>query len=203
MCNSHQVLTVRSNSEAEELMDRNTAKNPDWFEPRSQNPPRSQLHDFEDLYDDFDRFKQLDARMRSYEDPNWPSDVPLAPEALARAGWFYIGREDRVQCPWCGGCVFNWVPGDSALGEHRRHFPHCEFVQEYIANSFKRSEATPPASRRKPRVTSHNWRDTEAVRAAKDLDMSDDVIERAAKVLLQRKGEFSLINHAAFQCLWF
>ena len=162
-----------------------------WVEPH--RGPKRDLFEGDNGPDwsEYEHYKNLDTRRLSYDHPDWPSDVPLAPEALARAGWFYIGREDRVQCPWCGGCVFNWVPGDSALGEHRRHFPHCEFVQEHIANALtpvKPSEAS-SKPRKKPDVTSQNWRDSEAVKAARDLELPDDVIEKAARSLLRKKGK--------------
>jgi len=48
---------------------------------------------------------------------------------LARAGFFYTGAIDRVQCAFCQGFLRNWVDGDTPEGEHRRHFPDCPFVR--------------------------------------------------------------------------
>lgn len=60
----------------------------------------------------------------------WPENSPMKPEALAAAGFYFIGPMDRVICAFCRGKVYNWVPGDSAVGEHTRLFPNCTFIQE-------------------------------------------------------------------------
>jgi hypothetical protein len=61
---------------------------------------------------------------------NWSAEIPVKPLALAQAGFYYIGPQDRVICAFCRGKVYNWVPGDSPVGEHTRLFPNCTFVQE-------------------------------------------------------------------------
>ncbi|XP_051947914.1 baculoviral IAP repeat-containing protein 7-like isoform X1 [Xyrauchen texanus] len=71
--------------------------------------------------------------MRSEEErlqtfPNWSSDAPVSPAELARAGFFYLGYSDTVQCFCCDGILRHWVDGDTPLGEHERHFPTCGFV---------------------------------------------------------------------------
>ena len=180
------VPIVRSNSQALQLMEEGKK---DWFESRSE--PRDEPLFVNDGFNHLDHYKHLNERLQSFENPDWPSGVPVTTEELARAGWFYVGRDDRVQCPWCGGCVFNWVPGDSALGEHRRHFPHCDFVKDHLANAFKplsKSPQTQPIQRQN--VTSENWRDIEAVKAARDLDLPDDVIELVVRKLLRNKSKF-------------
>jgi len=65
-------------------------------------------------------------RMSTFTD--WPSTGKVAAADLARAGFFYVGTADRVQCAFCQGCLCNWVEGDTPVGEHRRHFPECPFV---------------------------------------------------------------------------
>ena len=45
-------------------------------------------------------------RLSTYSE--WTRDrVDIAPEALARAGLFYLGLADRVKCPFCGGILRN------------------------------------------------------------------------------------------------
>lgn len=92
----------------------------------------------------------------------WPLTF-LAPSALAKAGFYYIGPGDKVACFTCGGQLSNWEPKDNAMSEHRRHFPDCRFVvdqtrdqsrftvsnvsmQTYIArvNTFKNWSVTIP-----------------------------------------------------------
>ncbi|XP_056403562.1 baculoviral IAP repeat-containing protein 7 isoform X2 [Hyla sarda] len=58
----------------------------------------------------------------------WPGSSSMSPQDLARAGFFYLGPEDRVQCFCCGGVLRRWEPGDQALNEHRKFFPSCPFV---------------------------------------------------------------------------
>ncbi|KAL0973793.1 hypothetical protein UPYG_G00211240 [Umbra pygmaea] len=59
---------------------------------------------------------------------SWPSTVPVRPRELAQAGLFYLGISDRVQCFYCGGMLGGWEAGDTAWGEHNRHFPNCFFI---------------------------------------------------------------------------
>ena len=78
----------------------------------------------------FNEYKDYEKRLESFV--NWPGSQVVNPEQLAEAGWFYTGQDDRVQCPWCRGRVYNWVRGDTALGEHKRHFPSCPFINKMI-----------------------------------------------------------------------
>ena len=77
--------------------------------------------------EDFSRFKDENARLQSFNH-QWPTDCPLNKNELAKAGLFFTGPGDRVQCPWCEGGLYNWVVGDTAFGEHAKHFPSCPFV---------------------------------------------------------------------------
>ena len=67
-----------------------------------------------------------EARLKSFH--NWPDYAHLTPRELARAGLYYTGIDDQVQCFCCGGKLKNWEPCDRAWSEHRRHFPNCFFV---------------------------------------------------------------------------
>jgi len=73
------------------------------------------------------QLREESARLQTFVG-NWPEENPLRPEDLARAGLFYKGPGDRVQCAFCKGILRSWTTGDSALGEHARHFPECPFV---------------------------------------------------------------------------
>uniref|UniRef100_A0AAY4AS48 RING-type E3 ubiquitin transferase n=1 Tax=Denticeps clupeoides TaxID=299321 RepID=A0AAY4AS48_9TELE len=66
-------------------------------------------------------------RLRTFQ--RWPSDAPVRPAELARAGFYYLGPGDTVRCFCCHGMLRCWADGDRALGEHRRHFPHCDFAR--------------------------------------------------------------------------
>ena len=82
--------------------------------PRSPPPPR---------------YKQVEARRQSFFGVDWPSHLDATPDKLVKAGFYYNGPPDHVKCGYCGGRLKNWRPRDSAIEEHLKHFPDCEFVQ--------------------------------------------------------------------------
>ena len=47
---------------------------------------------------------------------------------LARAGFFWQGRADRVQCHHCKIAVWNWRPNMDPSALHRRKSPECTFI---------------------------------------------------------------------------
>ncbi|XP_031601351.2 baculoviral IAP repeat-containing protein 7 isoform X1 [Oreochromis aureus] len=65
-------------------------------------------------------------RLRTFH--NWPADAPVTSGDLAKAGFFFLGPGDKVQCFCCGGILRCWVQGDSPATEHKRHFPACSFI---------------------------------------------------------------------------
>uniref|UniRef100_A0A8C9XM71 RING-type E3 ubiquitin transferase n=1 Tax=Sander lucioperca TaxID=283035 RepID=A0A8C9XM71_SANLU len=65
-------------------------------------------------------------RLRTFQ--NWPADAPVTSGDLAKAGFFFLGPGDKVQCFCCGGILRCWVHGDSPATEHNRHFPTCSFI---------------------------------------------------------------------------
>ena len=59
---------------------------------------------------------------------NWPSNHPLRPESLARAGQYYTGDDknpDETRCFVCKKRLCNWDPGDDPYAEHKSQFPDC------------------------------------------------------------------------------
>ncbi|XP_041954381.1 baculoviral IAP repeat-containing protein 7 isoform X2 [Alosa sapidissima] len=75
-------------------------------------------------------------RFRTFQ--NWPSNAPVTPADLARAGFYFLGVGDQVQCFCCEGILRYWVHGDSALEEHKRHFPTCDFVLNRNVGNIRR-----------------------------------------------------------------
>ncbi|XP_006814869.1 baculoviral IAP repeat-containing protein 7-like [Saccoglossus kowalevskii] len=72
-------------------------------------------------------------RLASYR--TWPHSSPVNPSALARAGMFYTGNGDMVECFSCHGQIKEWDFGDTAMGEHKRLFPDCAFVNGKNTNN--------------------------------------------------------------------
>ncbi|KAG7264640.1 hypothetical protein CRUP_000169 [Coryphaenoides rupestris] len=68
-----------------------------------------------------------DVRRRTFQ-RLWPSSSPVRPRSLAQAGLFYMGESDRVACFCCAGMLAGWEPGDTAWGEHSKHFANCFFI---------------------------------------------------------------------------
>ncbi|XP_032496615.1 LOW QUALITY PROTEIN: baculoviral IAP repeat-containing protein 2 [Phocoena sinus] len=66
------------------------------------------------------------ARLRTFM--YWPSTVPVQPEQLASAGFYYVGRNDDVKCFCCDGGLRCWESGDDPWVEHAKWFPRCEFL---------------------------------------------------------------------------
>ncbi|NWQ88911.1 BIRC1 protein, partial [Burhinus bistriatus] len=74
------------------------------------------------------RYSTEDARLQSFD--RWPFYARgTKPNLLARAGFFFTGKKDTVQCFACGGCLGNWEDGDDPWREHAKWFPECEFLQ--------------------------------------------------------------------------
>ncbi|KAM6156525.1 baculoviral IAP repeat-containing protein 1 [Erethizon dorsatum] len=78
-------------------------------------------------YDNDSVFANEELRRETFK--NWPPESPLAVAALVRAGLFYRGVEDQVQCFSCGGCMKDWQEGDDPLADHTKYFPSCPFLQ--------------------------------------------------------------------------
>ncbi|KAJ1209063.1 hypothetical protein NDU88_004442 [Pleurodeles waltl] len=66
---------------------------------------------------------------RLYSFKCWPFYAKTDPETLARAGFFFTGRKDTVQCFSCKGCLGNWEERDDPWKEHAKWFPECIFLR--------------------------------------------------------------------------
>ncbi|CAO2592795.1 Baculoviral IAP repeat-containing protein 1a [Lemmus lemmus] len=72
-------------------------------------------------------FANEELRLDTFKD--WPQESPVAVEDLVRAGLFYTGIRDTVQCFSCGGYMWKWEEGDDPLEDHTRFNPNCVFLQ--------------------------------------------------------------------------
>lgn len=80
----------------------------------------------ESTYPMVPHMRSEEARLQTFS--SWPFDAPIRPQDLAQAGFFYFDVNDRVQCFCCSGMLGGWEIGDTAWGEHARHYPYCFFV---------------------------------------------------------------------------
>ncbi|KAF6725734.1 Baculoviral IAP repeat-containing protein 2 [Oryzias melastigma] len=67
---------------------------------------------------------------------NWPSRIPVRPEQLAKAGFYYVGRNDDVKCFCCDGGLRCWESGDDPWVEHAKWFPRCEYLLQEKGQDF-------------------------------------------------------------------
>lgn len=73
--------------------------------------------------------KVIENRLQTYS--NWPLDY-ISPNQLASAGFYYLNIADQVKCAYCGGIIGEWEQNDQPLLEHRKFFPDCPIVQQYL-----------------------------------------------------------------------
>ncbi|XP_075040472.1 E3 ubiquitin-protein ligase XIAP isoform X2 [Mixophyes fleayi] len=66
---------------------------------------------------------------------NFPSSCPISAPALARAGFYYTGTKDLVECFSCKAMVEGWQHGDTAIGKHRKISPNCKFINAFNLRS--------------------------------------------------------------------
>jgi baculoviral IAP repeat-containing protein 2/3 len=117
-------------------------------------------------------YKLYGTRLQTFVDKGWPSSVPINPNALAKAGFYYQGEKtnifllmsklsyfehnfnnqglgDGVKCFHCDGGLKNWKNGDDPWVEHAKWFPKCAFLldqqgREFVANVMRRQIQSPP-----------------------------------------------------------
>ena len=71
-------------------------------------------------------YQKYDQRILTFN--TWPKSHPIHPGTIARGGFIYTGRGDKVYCPWCQISLVEWETFDIPMDEHRRHSPNCEFI---------------------------------------------------------------------------
>ncbi|XP_039272656.2 baculoviral IAP repeat-containing protein 8-like isoform X1 [Styela clava] len=79
-----------------------------------------------------------DVRMSTFRDRgNWQvRRIHATPEQLAKAGFFYLGEEDKVKCFYCNGGLCDWEYNDDPWIEHAKWYPHCEFTLHHKGPAF-------------------------------------------------------------------
>ncbi|XP_043669528.1 E3 ubiquitin-protein ligase XIAP-like isoform X1 [Vespula pensylvanica] len=70
------------------------------------------------------RFEAI--RLKSFQ--NWPVSF-IEPRILAAAGFYYMGKTDRVKCFECETEIYKWEKGDIPMIDHERSSPNCRFVR--------------------------------------------------------------------------
>ncbi|XP_045153669.1 baculoviral IAP repeat-containing protein 3 [Echinops telfairi] len=68
----------------------------------------------------------LAARLKTF--CHWPASVPVHPEQLASAGFYYVGHSDDVKCFCCDGGLRCWESGDDPWVQHAKWFPRSDSI---------------------------------------------------------------------------
>lgn len=76
--------------------------------------------------DNITDFSALPVRVDSFRGTRLAEQVPA--ERLARAGFFFTGHADRVQCFSCKKTVENWCRDDTPVERHKAVSPTCTFL---------------------------------------------------------------------------
>ncbi|XP_063137340.1 NLR family, apoptosis inhibitory protein 6 isoform X2 [Rattus norvegicus] len=98
-----------------------------WETGKKEMIPGRSMPSGSPTYSNDSVFANEGLRMDTFKD--WPHESPMAVEALVKAGLFYTGKKDIVQCFSCGGCMENWKEGDDPIEDHTKFFPNCVFLQ--------------------------------------------------------------------------
>lgn len=80
-------------------------------------------------------FADQNTRLKSFQSCTFCANVA----DTVRAGFYYTGTSDIVQCFYCGLKLRNWDPSDDPWVEHARHGKNCPFVinmkgKDYISS---------------------------------------------------------------------
>lgn len=76
----------------------------------------------------FPFFVDYEIRLNTFKKTGRRTYIKRHCKELARAGFFYSGKDDETICFYCGGGIKNWEPEDNPWEEHARWFTRCLFV---------------------------------------------------------------------------
>ena len=76
----------------------------------------------------FEVLRYEENRLKTFQmNPPWPKDY-IDIKKLAKAGLYYILKQDKVQCIFCQGVLYDWEPDDDPMQEHIKNYLTCPFV---------------------------------------------------------------------------
>ena len=73
------------------------------------------------------KYMSYSKRLKSFD--KWPEQMLPTGVQLARAGFYYTGCSDEVQCFSCGIVLRKWEERNSASSEHRRWSRFCKYMK--------------------------------------------------------------------------
>ena len=78
-------------------------------------------------------YKYYEQRLKTF--CTWPKQMIPDKYALAKAGFVYTGKGDKVACYRCGVPILDWERTDNVWNEHNRWSPSCEYLKMIGWNS--------------------------------------------------------------------
>ncbi|VVC29531.1 Zinc finger, RING-type,Zinc finger, RING/FYVE/PHD-type,BIR repeat [Cinara cedri] len=73
-------------------------------------------------------FTIYENRLKSFE-VNWKLDF-IKPDQLAKAGFYFLGKQDRVRCAFCSKGFEDWQCDDKPSFVHKNQSPKCPFFRK-------------------------------------------------------------------------
>ena len=75
---------------------------------------------------DYKNYRYYDYRLSSFA--SWPKQMVPDKYALAKCGFVYTGKGDKVTCFDCGICLEQWEIIDDPWREHFKSSPTCDYL---------------------------------------------------------------------------
>lgn len=79
---------------------------------------------------DGNRMYSEEERLRTFH--NWPVNASDRSAEQAHTGFYFLGPGDMMPCFHCDRTSRHWEHEENPTGEHRRHFPACEFISSDV-----------------------------------------------------------------------
>uniref|UniRef100_A0A673XEG9 RING-type E3 ubiquitin transferase n=1 Tax=Salmo trutta TaxID=8032 RepID=A0A673XEG9_SALTR len=99
---------------------------------RADNPPGAEAPGLSNVSNP--AMQQREERLLTFV--HWPLRIPVRPDQLAKAGFYYVGRNDDVKCFCCDGGLRCWESGDDPWVEHAKWFPRCVYLLQEKGQEF-------------------------------------------------------------------
>jgi hypothetical protein len=75
---------------------------------------------------EYQNYRYYDFRLTSFA--SWPKQMEPDKYALAKCGFVYTGKSDKVTCFDCGLCLEMWERADDPFREHFKWSPTCDYL---------------------------------------------------------------------------
>lgn len=74
-------------------------------------------------------------RLKSFENSEWKLEV-LTPTLMAKAGFYYMGKQNLARCMFCSTDFGDWQLCDDPITVHKRKSPLCPYLKEFIGKFY-------------------------------------------------------------------